>query len=821
MKNLILIFTLVFASSLVGISQTNTQNYVATHKFRVETTSVNPWLQNKENVLTTIQYVDGLGRPIETVAKQGSSHGKDLVVPVVYDAFGREATKYLPYTQNSTNGAFVSISTAISNQAAFYNDAELLGLNESASAFTKLTYEASPRNLVVQEFGPGKDWQVTNVKPVKQEYLTNINGTGTGQEQVIAWTINGSGNPVRMAAVAGYILTGGYYTSGQLSVKSTTDENGNISREYTDKSGRLILKKIYEAGNIQALNSHINWNQTYYVYDALGNLRFVFQPALSHNLSLNTTNVPTALDLGQQAFEYKYDSRNRMIAKRVPGTTWVEMVYDPFDRVVLIRDGNQTGLKWTFTKYDFLNRPILTGTYLHTGTRETVQTLVNSFYAILSNPRFDSYNSSGPVEKYTNNSFPKQHQSGAIISSQDLFSVNYYDNYGFTALAAPVGAQVTKAKGQLTGTKTKILGTSNFLTAVTWYDDRYRVLKSHSENHLNGNDQITLEYFNKVRGEVKKQTHINLSNGVVNTIVEEFQYNHLGQMVSASHKLNSNEVKYISAVTYDKYGRMSVNSLGNGTQKMDYKYNIRGWLSSINGGATTFNDTHDVFGMDLKYQNATSGFQQFNGNIGQILWKNTGGVGVNQNVQEYRFTYDKLNRLKDADYLSTARNNHFNEKGISYDKNGNILALQRRNSNTLIDNLTYTYQGNQLTRVTDAAANVMGFADGANLTTEYTYDPVGNMISDKNKKVTVTYNHLNLPDQVLKENGDYVRFTYDAAGVKRKSETKTGTVIATRDYVGNFVFANGQLEHIIHPEGRVVLESGVPKYEYFLKDHLG
>lgn len=115
----------------------------------------------------------------------------------------------------------------------------------------------------------------------------------------------------------------------------------------------------------------------------------------------------------------------------------------------------------------------------------------------------------------------------------------------------------------------------------------------------------------------------------------------------------------------------------------------------------------------------------------------------------------------------------------------------------------------------------MGFANGADLTTEYTYDPVGNMTSDKNKKVTVSYNHLNLPDQVLKENGDYVRFTYDAAGVKRKSETKTGTVIETRDYVGNFIFANGQLEHIIHPEGRVVLESGVPKYEYFLKDHLG
>lgn len=171
--------------------------------------------------------------------------------------------------------------------------------------------------------------------------------------------------------------------------------------------------------------------------------------------------------------------------------------------------------------------------------------------------------------------------------------------------------------------------------------------------------------------------------------------------------------------------------------------------------------------------------------------------------------------------MSTNRNGHFNEKGITYDKNGNILTLQRRNSNTLIDNLTYTYSGNKLNKVTDASANAMGLTDGANLTVEYTYDPVGNMTSDKNKKVTVTYNHFNLPEEVLKENGDYVRFTYDAAGIKRKIESKTGSVIQNRDYVGNFVFVNGQLEHIIHPEGRVVIESGIPKYEYYLKDHLG
>jgi RHS repeat-associated protein len=32
---------------------------------------------------------------------------------------------------------------------------------------------------------------------------------------------------------------------------------------------------------------------------------------------------------------------------------------------------------------------------------------------------------------------------------------------------------------------------------------------------------------------------------------------------------------------------------------------------------------------------------------------------------------------------------------------------------------------------------------------------------------------------------------------------------------------NGQLDHILHEEGRVVFEDGMPRYEFFIKDHLG
>jgi hypothetical protein len=58
---------------------------------------------NKDNnacdVMQTIAYFDGLGRPLQTVQVKGSPSGlKDVIQPVAYYQYGREATKYLPYT---------------------------------------------------------------------------------------------------------------------------------------------------------------------------------------------------------------------------------------------------------------------------------------------------------------------------------------------------------------------------------------------------------------------------------------------------------------------------------------------------------------------------------------------------------------------------------------------------------------------------------------------------------------------------------------------------------------------------------------------------
>ena len=69
--------------------------------------------------LGTIQYFDGLGRPLQTVTWQGSPTGKDLVQVFEYDALGREAKKYLPYAEQTAGDGSYKPS-GIATQGSFY-----------------------------------------------------------------------------------------------------------------------------------------------------------------------------------------------------------------------------------------------------------------------------------------------------------------------------------------------------------------------------------------------------------------------------------------------------------------------------------------------------------------------------------------------------------------------------------------------------------------------------------------------------------------------------------------------------------------------------
>lgn len=492
------------------------------------------------------QYFDGLGRPMQTVTTQGSPSGLDVVQPVVYDTYGREVKKYLPFTSGSTgvlqlNSSIINpVGDYIGTAQPFYLAGSNNKIADDIRPYSESLFEPSALNRPTKEYGAGADWYITGSnKFIEHGYYGNQHGTTTGTEQIISWKLDGSELPIRDVPSAGIILTGGYYASNQLSVNSTKDENGNETREYTDKDGRVILKKVYVSGLKTDLETNENWAKTYYIYDHSGNLRYVLPPLLSFNVHGNDTYVPSGTELANLAFVYKYDARNRMIEKQVPGASPVYMVYDSRDRIVLTQDGNQrstTTKYWTFTKYDLLNRPILTGIKDTTAalTQAQMQTVVNSFYTKTWTKYGESYvgNVASNLHGYTNKSYPVV-TSVATINSNDYLTVTYYDNYDFRSLLAGTylylnetlsevsngvtytqpTAEFNRVVGLPTGNKMKILdggvrGGFTWLNTLNFYDDKGRVIQTITDNYKGGIDRITNVFDFANRMLKSKTTHI-------------------------------------------------------------------------------------------------------------------------------------------------------------------------------------------------------------------------------------------------------------------------------------------------------------------------
>ncbi len=163
---------------------------------------------------------------------------------------------------------------------------------------------------------------------------------------------------------------------------------------------------------------------------------------------------------------------------------------------------------------------------------------------------------------------------------------------------------------------------------------------------------------------------------------------------------------------------------------------------------------------------------------------------------------------------------------MSYDRNGNILSLNRYSNGTLTDQLSYSYQGNRLIKVEDAITGTAGFYNGVNIQEEYSYDVNGNMTHDRNKGFQMWYNHLNLVKSHFPPGG-LIEIQYDALGQK----LSYGNASFARHYIGPFLYTKQgppctgpsclSSPTIQTTEGRIKPGTGGYSYQYDLKDHLG
>ena len=174
-------------------------------------------------------------------------------------------------------------------------------------------------------------------------------------------------------------------------------------------------------------------------------------------------------------------------------------------------------------------------------------------------------------------------------------------------------------------------------------------------------------------------------------------------------------------------------------------------------------------------------------------------------------------------------NENYTLSNLTYDKNGNIKTLNRNgktggstSSPTFgpMDNLTYTYNGNRMTNVTDAISsnNTVDFVQRSS--GAYSYYPDGSLLSDNNEQITdIKYDwYLKQPIEITLSDGRKINHTYDGSGKVLKTTYSTGEVW---DFDGNIISKNGVVYQTSTPEGRAVYQNNLWSYEFFHTDHLG
>lgn len=773
----------------------------------------------------TRTYGDGFGRAQQVIVVGGSPNGKDLIQHKSYDNMGRESTSYLPYASANNNAAFRG--NAATEQNTFYNTSGQKTATD-ASPFSQQVFENSPLQRVLQQGSVGTGFQPG------EHYKTMAYGTNLSSETVRRWQPDGS--------------DGGTWTAGTLSVSTVTDENGAKTTVYTDAMGQTVFKRQWLG------QGGVSWLNTGYVYDDLGQLVFVVPPkafALMESVGNYSLAQP---DVAKLIFSYVYDEKGRQVERTVPGSSAVYMIYDRMDRLVLAQDGNlRTMGKWNYIKYDSRQSPISQGIYNDGNGRAALQAYVSGLN--YNNIYFEARNGDAGTGYYTNNTFPTVNIEPLAYSYFDNYDLDGNGSADYTYQAQGLGGEATASdyiSGRPTVIRKRTVGTglSNiWLSTVMFYDRKGQVIQTIGNNQLNGNLASVKTFVRDFTGKTTL-TKITHSAAATVTVQTAYAFDHMDRLKTVDESYNGAAAIRVAAYEYNEIGQLvdkklhSTNGGGSYLQSVDYRYNIRGQLTSINNSELSVDsrndDANDVFGMELLYEQSDGGIGNtgyYNGMVSAVKWKTNAPGVTSGNERSYRFNYDALLRLTAANYADRQAGNGwgnigaFDEKNIGYDLNGNILSLQRNailnGSITAVDDLNYSYDGNRLANVSDGAGgsyNVFGFKNLTGSGDPYIYADNGNLTTDTKKGLTLAYNILNRTERITinTASGRYIDYTYDAGGaIIRKQAVDNGSLVKTTDYIEGFVYENGTLAYFGMSEGRVRNAAGSLKPEYIIQDQQG
>jgi len=842
-------------------------------------------LSNKRDVSISTIYTDGLKRPLEVVQQNAGYASQDMVSLSQYDQYGREVVEHLPYlaaTSTANKGKFRT--DGVTAQPAFFNS---LTQNKDDYFYGQLAMEESPSIRYSKSVLPGKTYGGNSVG-VRTTVRVN-----DGSEHIRAWTIGGAISDVPISATE--------YGTGMLSVEVLTDVNELRTTTYKDKNGKVVMTAAQGVSGFY--QSEL---RTYYVYDDLGNLRYIIPPLATKGWwskaiwDFGSTDE-TKVALKELAYKYFYDNKGRLIVQERAGVNGsLYFVYDNRNRLVFTQDASlrsRNNGEWYIYLYDGLDRILVTALYKNANaTRESLQALMdqangNSVVTIKTpapkdlfvyynegKPSYTASNSVTFMQGYDSEGareFVAEVNAGSTeitesivinnpppgVTGYEPLIVYYYDNYnwegvqafdksyvlneGSNLYAEPVTSPSKNIYGKLTGYKVSIPGKLDWLRNTLYYDDKGRMVQQIATNISGGTDVTTglYDYTGNMLSQYKRISNP-LSATDPNLFIQiRYEYDEGGNIKQQYHAIGNTATsasKLISEYIYDDLNRLKSEVIGQGLETLNYEYDLHGRLKGINSGYVRDKSTGNYFGLELSYDDGFTR-KRLDGNLSGVTWRRKGNSDA---AHAYGYAYDEQGRLTKADYTQNISGNWNNSaedytlSAAQYDEGSNMLGMKEEGMlpgkvKATIDDLKYEYAPNsyKLLGATDATGDKhqRDFKNYSGRTgvLDYSYDAAGNIIKDKNRGISISYDYLiGNPNKITFDSdpNKYIEYTRAITGDLLQREVKDGATTNLYTYLGGALYKNNVLQYVIFDGGRARRSATAANgfvYDYNITDHLG
>lgn len=726
--------------------------------------------------IENVSYYNGLGNLSEIVST-ASGTSDNVYTFKTYDSKGRESKNFYP-TPIGSGLDFKDYYSFVSASSNYYND---------EYAFKQNYYDDADH--IVREDVAGNNWHAHSAHN-ECSYETN-----TLSDKVIRY----DADPIAKS----------YYPEGCLEKESAKDADGNEVVIFKDLDGNTILERR-------------NQGDTYYVYDKLGQLRYILSPQYQEKE-----------DLAAYAYQYDYDECGNLVRKTLPGSQYTQYWYDKegllaYEQDALLRD---KGL-YRFYLYDRYGRVVLVGT--------TTSCNTNIKNAKL-NVSFSSQNGGIANSGYAFYGNTSNFSKGSNVSLEKAY---YYDSYDFLSGAfkddfAPISpSQKGGCNDLLAGS---IIKTSNgqFLFTVNSYDPKGNLINT-STKGLKGYTSKVSNTYSLTNKLVTSDAELDVKYGELLKISLTNEYSTRNNLLISKKLILSHGEGTESSSTlnymYDATNRLSQIVRPEQYGNVSYSYDVHGWPVKIESNS---------FKEELSYSDGV-GTPCYNGNISSLKWSNS-------NYSEkrgYKFHYDRLNRLTEANYgegesLSNAGDNF--KESVNYDLNGNITSLERHGKKQdgtygVIDKLNVSLNGNQIVNISDAANKIvyegaLDFEPASDGISSYKYNDFGALISDTGRGITmIEYDNNKNPIRIQFSNGNVTKYIYSAEGTKLRTIYYTAmpninvpdgctheldaSEIQTTDSLdflmeGNLILKNGRINKYLFEGGYCGIAKPAPPFSLY------